>query len=67
VEAVFTIAGDPDALAWIRVADVHELKQVIDRLRGSGEVIGTKTLMVLGTSAALSRTSATRAMPRRRS
>ena len=51
VEAVFTIAGDPDALAWIRVADVHELKRVIDRLRGSGGVIGTKTLMVLGTSA----------------
>ncbi|MDQ1490908.1 MAG: Lrp/AsnC family transcriptional regulator, leucine-responsive regulatory protein [Actinomycetota bacterium] len=51
VEAVFTIAGDPDALAWIRVADVHELKRVIDRLRGSGDVIGTKTLMVLGTSA----------------
>jgi len=51
VEAVFTIAGDPDALAWIRVSDVHELKRVIDRLRGSGAVIGTKTLMVLGTSA----------------
>ena len=51
VEAVFTIAGDPDALAWIRVADVHELKRVIDRLRSSGDVIGTKTLMVLGTSA----------------
>ena len=51
VEAVFTIAGDPDALAWIRVSDVHELKRVIDRLRGSGDVIGTKTLMVLGTSA----------------
>jgi Lrp/AsnC family leucine-responsive transcriptional regulator len=51
VEAVFTIAGDPDALAWIRVSDVHELKRVIDRLRGTGEVIGTKTLMVLGTSA----------------
>jgi len=51
VEAVFTIAGDPDALAWIRVSDVHELKRVIDRLRGSGHVIGTKTLMVLGTSA----------------
>jgi Lrp/AsnC family leucine-responsive transcriptional regulator len=50
VEAVFTIAGDPDALAWIRVSDVHELKRVIDRLRGSGDVIGTKTLMVLGTS-----------------
>ena len=40
-----------DALAWIRVSDVHELKRVIDRLRGSGHVIGTKTLMVLGTSA----------------
>ena len=50
VQAVFTIAGDPDALAWIRVADVHELKQVIDRLRGSGDVIGTKTLIVLGNS-----------------
>lgn len=50
VEAVFTIAGDPDALVWIRVSDVHELKRVIDRLRSTGEVIGTKTLMVLGTS-----------------
>jgi Lrp/AsnC family leucine-responsive transcriptional regulator len=50
VEAVFTIAGDPDALAWIRVSDVHELKRVIDRLRSTGEVIGTKTLMVLGAS-----------------
>ncbi len=52
VEAVFTIAGDPDALAWIRVSDVQQLKRVIDRLRGSGDVIGTKTLIVLGTSAA---------------
>ena len=51
VEAVFTIAGDPDALAWIRVSDVGELKRVIDRIRGTGEIIGTKTLMVLGTSA----------------
>ncbi len=50
VQAVFTIAGDPDALAWIRVSDVHELKRVIDRLRGSGDVIGTKTLIVLGNS-----------------
>lgn len=50
VQAVFTIAGDPDALAWIRVSDVHELKRVIDRLRNSGDVIGTKTLIVLGTS-----------------
>lgn len=51
VEAIFTIAGDPDALAWVRVRDVSDLKRVIDRLRRSGPVTGTKTLMVLGTSA----------------
>jgi Lrp/AsnC family leucine-responsive transcriptional regulator len=50
VEAVFTIAGDPDALASIRVRDVHDLKRVIDLLRQNGVVTGTKTLMVLGTS-----------------
>ena len=50
VEAVFTVAGDPDALAWIRVRDVEELKRVIDQLRSSGDVVGTKTHMVLGIS-----------------
>lgn len=48
VEAVFTTAGDPDALVWIRVRDVAHLTAVIDRLRRSGKVTGTKTLMVLG-------------------
>lgn len=48
IQAFFTVAGDPDALAWIRVRDVHHLKQVIDRLRRQGQVSGTKTLMVLG-------------------
>jgi Lrp/AsnC family transcriptional regulator, leucine-responsive regulatory protein len=50
VQTVFTTAGDPDALAWIRVRDVDDLKRVIDLLRRSGRVTGTKTLMVLGTS-----------------
>jgi Lrp/AsnC family leucine-responsive transcriptional regulator len=50
VHAIFTVAGDPDALAWIRVSDVQDLKRVIDRLRNSGKVTGTKTLMVLGSS-----------------
>lgn len=50
VETIFTIAGDPDALAWIRVRDVEDLKRVIDLLRRSGQVTGTKTLMVLGSS-----------------
>lgn len=50
VHAIFTVAGDPDALAWIRVSDVPDLKRVIDRLRSSGKVTGTKTLMVLSSS-----------------
>jgi Lrp/AsnC family leucine-responsive transcriptional regulator len=50
VEAVFTTAGDPDALVWMRVRDVADLKRVVDLLRRSGRVTGTKTLMVLGAS-----------------
>jgi Lrp/AsnC family transcriptional regulator, leucine-responsive regulatory protein len=50
IQAIFTVAGDPDALAWIRVSDVQNLKRVIDRLRSSGKVTGTKTLMVLSSS-----------------
>lgn len=49
VQAVFTTAGDPDALVWIRVKDVNDLTRVIDLLRRSGKVTGTKTLMVLDT------------------
>ena len=49
VEAVFTLAGDPDAVAWLRVRDVRHLTQAIDQLRRSGKIIGTKTLMVLDT------------------
>lgn len=49
VQTVFTTAGDPDALVHIRVRDVGHLTQVIDRLRRSGTVTGTKTLMVLDT------------------
>ncbi len=49
VRAVFTMAGDPDALVWMRVRDVDHLKRVVDRLRRNRKVTGTKTLMVLGT------------------
>jgi DNA-binding Lrp family transcriptional regulator len=49
VQAVFTTAGDPDALVWIRVRDIGDLTRVIDLLRRSGRVTGTKTLMVLDT------------------
>jgi DNA-binding Lrp family transcriptional regulator len=49
VQAVFTTAGDPDALVWIRVQDVERLGWVIEQLRRSGRVTGTKTLIVLET------------------
>lgn len=49
VQVVYTTAGDPAALALLRVRDVDDLKRVIDRLRSTGVVVGTKTLMVLGT------------------
>jgi DNA-binding Lrp family transcriptional regulator len=47
VRAFFTTAGDTDALVWLSVADLADLKRVIDRLRRSGRVTGTKTLMVI--------------------
>ena len=47
VREVFTIAGDPDALVRIRVEDMEHLKHVVNRLRRSGRITGTKTLMVL--------------------
>jgi Lrp/AsnC family transcriptional regulator, leucine-responsive regulatory protein len=50
----FTVAGDPDALVRLRVTDVDHLKHVIDRIRrsrrGSAKIVGTKTLIVLGSS-----------------
>jgi Lrp/AsnC family leucine-responsive transcriptional regulator len=48
VQAVYTIAGDPDALVQVRVRDVSHLQQVIDRLRTASSVAGTKTLLALG-------------------
>jgi DNA-binding Lrp family transcriptional regulator len=49
----FTLAGEPDALIRLRVADVDHLKRVIDRVRrgtkSSAKITGTKTLIVLGT------------------
>ncbi|MEV6157883.1 Lrp/AsnC family transcriptional regulator [Nonomuraea sp. NPDC052129] len=48
VQAVFTIAGDPDALIHVRARDLGHLQQVIDHLRRAGNVTGTKTLLVLG-------------------
>jgi Lrp/AsnC family transcriptional regulator, leucine-responsive regulatory protein len=51
VDAVHTTAGDPDALVHLRVRDLADLARVIDMLRRSGKVTGTKTLIVLATEA----------------
>jgi Lrp/AsnC family leucine-responsive transcriptional regulator len=53
VDAVYTTAGDPDALAHLRVRDVADLTRVIDLLRRSGRITGTKTLMVLASETGL--------------
>lgn len=47
----FTLAGDPDALAHVRVRDLDHLKGVVDRIRrgrGKPTVTTTRTMIVLG-------------------
>jgi Lrp/AsnC family leucine-responsive transcriptional regulator len=50
--ASFTLAGEPDALAHVRVRDLDHLKGVVDRIRrgrrGGPKVIATRTAIVLG-------------------
>ncbi|GHE78936.1 AsnC family transcriptional regulator [Amycolatopsis deserti] len=46
-QAVFTIAGDPDALVWLRVRDLQHLQRTVDELRRSHRITSTKTLIVL--------------------
>lgn len=47
VQQFFTIAGDPDALVRIRVGDVNHLQRVVNSMRRTGKVAGTKTLIVM--------------------
>ncbi|MFC5677951.1 Lrp/AsnC family transcriptional regulator [Aeromicrobium endophyticum] len=47
VRQFFTIAGDPDALVRIRVSDVDHLQRVVNTMRRTGKVTGTKTLIVM--------------------
>ena len=43
----YNIAGDPDLLMHLRVDDPEDLAGVVNALRRSGKVAGTKTLIVL--------------------
>jgi Lrp/AsnC family transcriptional regulator, leucine-responsive regulatory protein len=48
----FTLAGDPDALAHVRVRDLDHLKTVVDRIRRGRrtgpKILTTRTVIVLG-------------------
>ena len=48
VQEVMAIAGDPDALVHVRVDDMEHLQRVVNKLRRTGTVTGTKTLIVMG-------------------
>ncbi|MFT4265065.1 MAG: Lrp/AsnC family transcriptional regulator [Nocardioides sp.] len=47
VVQMLTIAGDPDALIRVRVDNVDHLARVVNQMRKTGKLIGTKTLIVL--------------------
>ncbi|MET0524428.1 MAG: Lrp/AsnC family transcriptional regulator [Nocardioides sp.] len=47
VQQYFTISGDPDALIHFRVKDVDDLQRVVNAMRRTGKVAGTKTLIVM--------------------
>jgi Lrp/AsnC family transcriptional regulator, leucine-responsive regulatory protein len=51
----FTLAGDPDALARVRVRDLEHLKTVVDRIRrgrpGGPTILSTRTVIVLSRTA----------------
>ncbi|WP_455902106.1 Lrp/AsnC family transcriptional regulator [Rhodococcus gordoniae] len=47
VTEVRTLAGDPDALAQVRAANVQDLQRVVNLFRTHGQVTSTRTLVVL--------------------
>jgi Lrp/AsnC family leucine-responsive transcriptional regulator len=47
VQQFFTIAGDPDAMVRIVVADVDHLQRVVNAMRRTGKITGTKTLIAM--------------------
>jgi Lrp/AsnC family leucine-responsive transcriptional regulator len=47
VQEFYTISGDPDVLIRIQVDDVDHLQRVVNALRRTGKLAGTKTLIVM--------------------
>jgi DNA-binding Lrp family transcriptional regulator len=46
VQALYVTTGDPDALALLQAPDMDQLIAAVARLRRSGPIVGTKTLLV---------------------
>lgn len=47
VVQILTLAGDPDGLVRVRVTSVDHLAAVVNQMRKTGKLTGTKTLIVL--------------------
>jgi DNA-binding Lrp family transcriptional regulator len=47
VQGIFTTAGTQDTLVWLRATDVEHLTQLIAQLRRAGNVVSTRTIVVL--------------------
>lgn len=46
-EEFHTLSGDPDVLIRLRADDVDHLQRVVNAIRRTGKVAGTKTLIVM--------------------
>ena len=49
VIAAHTVAGDADAIVFLRVSDVAHLERAVERLRRDPNVVRTRTMLVLST------------------
>lgn len=49
VQQFFAISGDPDALLRFKVRNVEHLQTVVNAIRSTGLVAGTKSLIVMST------------------
>jgi Lrp/AsnC family transcriptional regulator, leucine-responsive regulatory protein len=49
VVTAFTVSGEPDAIARVRVTGIPHLESVVEKLRRDPNVVRTRTMIVLST------------------
>ena len=47
ISEFYNVAGDPDLIVRLRVPDRDQLQRVVNGLRRTGKIAGTKTLIIL--------------------